>query len=140
MANREIRTKDFQCRFNDLSLEQQDVLRRFLVDADKHGHHNMSGADFEGTLQQLNSVLPVLMTLCPSLRPSNVGMSSGDMVQVFRLTYSSGDLVIPDFILDEVISPMSDEEEHGCGFLQRTMSSKPRVSKFQSDNCPSSFH
>lgn len=136
MSNREIRTKDFQCRFNELSLELQNVLRRFLVDADKHGHHHMSGADFEGTLQELNNVLPVLMTLCPSLRPSNVGISSGDMVQVFRLTYSSGDLVIPDFILDEVETPMCDEEDDECGFPQRIMSPKPKVSKFQSLHCP----
>jgi hypothetical protein len=29
------------------------------------------------------------------------------MVQMIRLTYSHGDLIIPDFILEEVCSPMS---------------------------------
>jgi len=53
-------------------------------------------------------------------------------------------LVIPDFILDEVVSPMSqelDEETDGGYLLQRSMSSSatPRAQEqFESDDCPSS--
>ena len=76
------------------------------------------------------------------MRPSSVGVISGDMVQTILVTYSPGDLVIPDFILDEVVSPMSEEqdEDDGC-LLQRSMSSSatPRAQQqFESDDCPSS--
>ena len=144
MANRNNRSHDFQPSFYNLSLEHQEVVRKFLVEADKHGHHLMSSANFEGTCQQLNNVLPVLMMLCPSIRPSSVGVISGDMVQTILISYSPGDLVIPDFILDEVVSPMSeeqDEESDGGGLLQRSMSSSatPRAQQqFESDDCPSS--
>lgn len=142
MANRDTRSSEFQFSFSKLSLEDQEVVRKFLVEADKHGHHHMSSANFEGTCHQLNNLLPVLATLCPSMRPSSVGVISGDMVQTILVTYSPGDLVIPDFILDEVVSPMSEEqdEDDGC-LLQRSMSSSatPRAQQqFESDDCPSS--
>lgn len=144
MANRDTRSSDFQFSFSKLSLEDQAVLRKFLVEADKHGHHHMSSANFEGTCQQLNNLLPVLMTLCPSMRPSSVDVIPGDMVQTILVTYSQGDLVIPDFILDDVVSPMSDEQDEesdgGC-LLTRSMSSSatPRAQQqFESDDCPSS--
>ena len=136
---RDTRSSDFQTKLSGFSTDLQDVVKKFLVEADKHGHHHMSSANFEGTCQQLNNVLPLLTLLCPSIRPSSVGVSDGDMVQVFLLTYSPGDLVIPDFILDEVVSPMSEqEEEDGSRLLFRTMSSTPRVQQFESDDCPSS--
>ncbi len=136
---RDTRSSDFQTKLSEFSTDHQDVVKKFLVNADKHGHHHMSSANFEGTCQQLNNVLPLLTLLCPSIRPSNVGVSDGDMIQVFQLTYSAGDLVIPDFILDEVVSPMSEEEEDGGGLLCRSMSSStPRVQQFLSDDCPSS--
>ena len=143
-SNRDDRTQEFQKQFSGCSDDHKNVVRRFLVEADKHGHHHMSSANFEGTCAQLNNVLPVLMTLCPSMRPSSVGVIPGDMVQTILITYSPGDLVIPDFILDEVASPMSeeeDEEEDGGGLLHRSMSSSatPRVQHhFESDDCPSS--
>jgi hypothetical protein len=126
MANRDTRSSDFQSNFSNLSVEHQELVREFLVEADKRGHHHMSSANFEGTLHQLNCVLPVLMILCPSIRPSSVGVSPDDRVQTILVTYSQGDLVIPDFILDEVVSPMSDEQDD---ILQRSMSSSttPRV-------------
>jgi hypothetical protein len=138
MANRDTRSSDFQSSFYNLSVEHQEVVREFLVEADKHGHQHMSSAKFEGTLQQLNGVLPVLMTLCPSIRPSSVGVSPDDRVQTILVTYSPGDLIIPDFILDEVLSPMSeeqDEETDGCDLLQRSMSSSatPRAPRAPRD-------
>ncbi len=140
MANiRDERTKEFQSMLDNYSDDDKNVVRNFLVETDRNGHHHMSGADFEGTSSQLNNLLPLLMTLCPSIRPSSVGVSPGDAVQVFRLTYTPGDLIIPDFILDEVCSPMSEEED-GCGLLQRSMSSSIRRVQpdFESDDCPSS--
>ena len=132
MANRDTRSSDFQSSFYNLSVEHQEVVREFLVEADKHGHQHMSSAKFEGTLQQLNCVLPVLMTLCPSIRPSSVDVSPGNRVQTILVTYSHGDLVIPDFILDEVVSPMSEEQD-GYDLLERSMSSSttPRVPRSQ---------
>jgi hypothetical protein len=141
---REERSKQFEYQFSGFTDDEKNVVRRFLVEADRNGNHHMAGADFHGTSTQLNNLLPLLMTLCPSMRPSSVGVVPGDAVQVFRLTYSPGDLIIPDFILDEVCSPMSDEsneEEDGGGLLQRSMSSSatPRVQhQFESDDCPSS--
>ena len=143
---RDTRSSDFQTKLSGFSTDLQDVVKKFLVEADKHGHHHMSSANFEGTCQQLNNVLPLLTLLCPSIRPSSVGVREGDMVQVFLLTYSAGDLVIPDFILDDVVSPMSeeqDEESDGGGLLTRSMSSSatPRVQhQFESDDCPSSHY
>ena len=136
---RDTRSSDFQTKLSEFPTDLQDVVKKFLVEADKHGHHHMSSANFEGTCQELNNVLPLLTLLCPSIRPSSVGVREGDMVQVFLLTYSAGDLVIPDFILDEVVSPMSEEEEDGGSLLCRQMSSgTPRVQQFESDDCPSS--
>lgn len=141
---RDIRTSEFQTKLSEIPTELQQVVKKFLVEADKHGHHHMSSANFEGTCDELNNVLPILMTLCPSMRPSSVCVSPGDMVQTILVTYSPGDLVIPDFILDEVDSPMSQdsEEQDGCDLLQRSMSSSatPRVHhhQFESDDCPSS--
>ena len=91
---KDTRSKEFQKVFSGYTDEDKDVVRNFLVEAERNGNQHMSGADFQGTLQQLNHLLPLLMTLCPSMRP-------GDTVQMFRLTYSHGDLIIPDFILDE---------------------------------------
>ena len=144
-SNRDERTQEFQKLFSGCTDDHKNAIRRFLVEADKHGHHHMSSANFEGTCQQLNNVLPVLMALCPSIRPSSVGVTPGDMDQTILITYSPGDLVIPDFILDEVVSPMSDDNDEvdGSGLLQRSMSSSatPRVQhQFESDDCPSSHY
>ena len=143
---KDIRSSEFQTKLSEISTELQQVVKNFLVEADKHGQHHMSGANFEGTCQQLNNVLPVLMVLCPSMRPSSVAVSPGDMVQTIPVTYSPGDLVIPDFILDEVVSPMSeeqDQEEDDGDLLQRSISSSatPRCfhEQFELDDCPSSF-
>ena len=88
-AIKEARSQEFQTRFAaGYTDEDKDVVRRFLVEADQNGNQHMSGADFKGTLQQLNHILPLLMTLCPSMRPSSVGVRPGDMVQMFRLTFS----------------------------------------------------
>jgi len=137
-SNRDMRTQDFQNLFSECTDDHKNVIRKFLVEADKHGHHHMSGANFVGTCEQLNNVLPVLMALCPSIRPSSDGVTPGDVVQTILITYLPGDLVIPDFILDEVVSPMSDEED-GSNLLQRSMSSSatPRVQhQFELDDCP----
>lgn len=142
---RDIRSSEFHTKLSEIPTELQQLVKKFLVEADKHGRHHMSSAHFEGTCQQLNNVLPVLMSLCPSMRPSSVGVSPGDMVQTILLTYSPGDLVIPDFILDEVVSPMSEEQDQDVyddGPLQRSMSSSdtPRCfqDQFESDYYPSS--
>jgi hypothetical protein len=115
----EARSQEFQKRFAGYTDEDKDVVRRFLVEADRNGNQHKSGADFNGTMQQLNHLLPLLTTLCPSIRPSSIGVSPGNMVQMIRLTYSHGDLIIPDFILEEVCSPMSPSPEDGCDFPQR---------------------
>lgn len=132
------RSQEFQNQFSRCSDDDKNAIRRFLVEADKNGQHHMSGAKFEGTCQQLNNVLPVLMTLCPSMRPSSVGVIPGDMVQTIQITYSPGDLIIPDFILDEeVLSPMSEVQDDDYSFpLQRASSYDPRFAV--SDDCPSS--
>lgn len=101
-AIEEARSQDFRKQFDGYTDQDKDAVRRFLVEADRNGNQHKSGADFNGTIQQLNHILPLLTTLCPSIRPSSVGVSPGNMVQMFRLTYSHGDLFIPDFILDEV--------------------------------------
>ena len=104
---RDERTQEFRKLFSGCSDDHKKVVRRFLVEADKHGRHHMSSANFEGTCQQLINVLPVLMTLCPSMRPSSVGVIAGEMIQTILVTYSHGDFIITDFILDEIAPPMS---------------------------------
>jgi hypothetical protein len=93
--------------FSNLSVEHQEVVRKFLMEADQQG----SSSNFEGTCQQLNHVLPFLRTLCPSIRPSSIGVRPGDMVQTILVTYSHGDLVIPDFILDPDTRHNADEDD-----------------------------
>ena len=96
---KDTRSAEFQKVFSVYTDENKDVVRRFLVEAERNGNQHMSGADFTCTLQQLNHLLPLLMTLCPSMRPSSIGVSPvEDTVQMFRLTYSHGDFIIPDFL------------------------------------------
>ena len=127
------RSLEFQSMFFGYSEDLKDVVRRFLVEADRKGHQHMSGTDFEGTCQELTNVLPLLRTLCPSIACLIDDQQVG---QPLKLSYSQGDLVIPDFILDEVCSPMSDEGD--CSLLQRSVSSGQRFEEYPSDDCPSS--
>jgi hypothetical protein len=92
-AIREERSREFQKVFSGYTDEDKDVILSFLVEIHRNGNQHMSGADFTCTLQQLNYLLTLLMTLCPSMRPRSVGIRPGDTVQM----YSHGDLIIPDF-------------------------------------------
>ncbi len=130
---REARSLEFQNMFSGYSEHLKDVARKFLIDADRKGHHQMSGTDFEGTCLELTDVLPLLRTLCPSIACLVDEQKVG---QPIKMSYSQGDLIIPDFILDEVSSPMSQEEDWSP--LHRSMSSGARVQQYPSDDCPSS--
>jgi len=127
------RSLEFQNMFSGYSESLKDVVRRFLVEADRKGHQHMSGTDFEGTCQEFTDVLPLLRTLCPSI---SCLIDEQQVGQPLKISYSQGDLVIPDFILDDVCSPMTQEED--CCPLQRSMSSIPRYEEYPSDDCPSS--
>jgi hypothetical protein len=62
---RDTRSREFQKLFSGYTDEDKDVILSFLVEAHRNGNQHMSGADFKGTLQQLNYLLTLLMTLCP---------------------------------------------------------------------------